>query len=89
MSGRHWTPFQLDIVLHHYASTARYPREDAPIYGEEIAHLMQSGVIEYREGIPRTTRLGDHFVEMLLQTPLPLEVWVDPRTHKEILSETP
>lgn len=89
MSGRHWTPFQLDIVLHHYASTARYPRENTPIYSEEIRCLMDCGLIEYREGIPRTTRMGDHFVEMLLQTPLPREVWVDPRTRQEILSETP
>ena len=87
MSGRRWTPYELSIILHHYGSLDRFPRADAPLYSPTVQSLMQAGVLDYVEGIPRTTERGFHFVEMLLQTPLPEQVWRDPRDHKDVQRE--
>jgi len=87
MSGRHWTPYQLEIVLHHTFSLARFDRENAPLYPKERDHLIEVGLLEWRDGIPKATEKGLVFVEMLLQTPVPRNVYLDPRDGKEIMPE--
>lgn len=74
-----WTPFDIRMVLHFYACLDRFPQENAPIFSERLKRLMEDGLLEYREGIPRTTELGNAFVALLLDTPIPEVRYVDPR----------
>lgn len=83
MSNRLWSPYEIKLLLHFYASQARFE----PIsqhYHDCIASFQLSGLIEHVDGIPRTTALGNHFVQMLLETPKPVMMFVDPRTNKEV-----
>lgn len=79
-----WTPYQIEIILHHHTSTGRFPRSDAPIYSGEISHLCDLGVLFYEDGIARTTTMGKALVEMWTSTPLPKQAWIDPRTGERI-----
>lgn len=56
MGERIWTPYQIEIILHHHCSAGRFPRADAPIYPETLQWIAEAGLIEWIEGIPRTTR---------------------------------
>ncbi len=89
MSGRHWTPYEIKIILHHAHGFAPFPEADAPLYQPTVGRLMQMHVMEYRDGIARCTDIGMAFVELLLQTPLPRAVIIDPRSGKEIMPENP
>ena len=79
-----WTLYQIELILHHHVSTARFPRCDAPIYAGEINNLHDLGVLCYEDGIPRTTPMGKALVEMWTSTPLPKQAWIDPRTGERI-----
>jgi len=77
-----WSPFDIKMILHFYACADRFPNENAPIYVERLRSLIDHGLIEYREGIPRTTELGNAFVDLLMNTPIPAVRYVDPRFDK-------
>ncbi len=98
MSGRHWTPYELEIILHHAHSLAPFDRETAPLYPPTIQNLMElgyfkrialSGTEEAVGGYSniRPTEKCMVFVELLLRTPEPRNVWLDPRDSKEIMPE--
>jgi len=78
-----WTPYQIEILLHHYCSGARFPREDAPAYPGELKGLMDIGLLEYVNGIPRATPRGQALIGMWCATPLPEQCFVDPRFKAE------
>lgn len=77
-----WSPFDIKLMLHCYACLDKFPQSHAPIYTERLGALMDLGLVEYIEGIPRATRLGEAFVELLLCTPIPEVRYVDPRFPK-------
>jgi hypothetical protein len=79
--GKHWTPFQMQIVIWHAVSYAPFPGHDAPQYGEEIAWLVRIGVLEIggNDRSFKTTPLGAALVDMWRATPLPVAVFRDPR----------
>lgn len=77
-----WTPYDIRMMLHFYSCYDRFPQYDAPIYGERLARLMQDNLVEFIDGVPRATKLGEAFIELLLQTPIPVAVYVDPRFKK-------
>lgn len=77
-----WSPFDIKMVLHFYACLDQFPNANAPIYAELRDALIDAGLVEFREGIPRTTELGDAFVGLLLDTPIPVVKYVDPRLGK-------
>lgn len=79
-----WTPYQMEIIMHHYVSKAIFPRATAPLYSETLSELLQIGVIDYEDGIPIVTQKGAALVDMWLQTPLPHMRWADPRTGETI-----
>lgn len=74
-----WSPFDIEIMLHHYHSYDRCPRADAPIYPERLAALVGKGLLEYVDGIPHSTDLGAALVRMWCETPIPVAKYVDPR----------
>lgn len=90
MSGRNWTPYELEIILHHAHSLGLFDRASAPIYAPTLQDLIERGLLK-REPISseiiQPTEKGRVFVEMLLHTPEPRNIWQDPRDHKEIIPE--
>lgn len=94
MSGRQWTPYEIEIVMHHAHSLAPFDREHAPLYAPTIQNLIERGYfvrlkeVEKPEYSPiRPTEKCKVFVELLLHTPEPRQVWLDPRNSKEIMPE--
>lgn len=81
-----WTPYQIEIILHHNCSNAPFPRASAPAYQNTVSDLIHDGIltdIEGGEGFIKTTELGAALVEMWRNTPLPVHRFVDPRFEKE------
>lgn len=62
-----WTPYHLEVLLHHYCSSAAFARCDALAYPECLRTLRQAGLIEM--GGWTVTLRGAIFVGMLLQMP--------------------
>jgi hypothetical protein len=79
-----WTPYQIEIVLHHYYSSEPFPRCDAPLYPSTRDDLVSVGVLEWRHGIPWVTEKGKALVAMWCATPLPQQCFVDPRTNEVV-----
>lgn len=63
-----WTPYQIEILLHHYTSSAPFPRHDARAYGPTLEQLQIEGLLDQKK---RITYHGAIFVGNLLRTPLP------------------
>lgn len=75
-----WSPYEIDIVLHHHTSHAEYPRRDAPAYPETISRLIECGVLgRDHAGFLSTTGVGQALVSMWCNQPLPVALYVDPR----------
>lgn len=77
-----WTPFDLKMILHFYACLDVAPQARSPIFGERLNKMIENDLVEYVDGIPRTTKLGDAFVRLLLDTPIPVIRYIDPRLDK-------
>ncbi len=76
------TPYQIKLILHWHCVVDRFPQANSPIYGETMAAMIADGLLKKREdsdGLYTTTERGAKFVEMLCETPLPVERWLDPR----------
>lgn len=78
-----WSPFDIKLILHCYSSHDQFPQSHAPIFLERLGAIMDQGLVEYIDGIPRTTKLGEAFVELLLSTPVPVVHYADPRFLKK------
>ena len=80
--GAMWTPYMIEILLHHHCSTAKFPREDAPAYRTTVEFLVDKGVLfRAGDGTIRATDCGAALVRMWCDTPLPVpfQQWRDPR----------
>ena len=74
-----WTPYQIEIMLHHHCSGAPFERSDAPAYPGAVKGLKDLGLLDDFEGHPRSTLLGQALIEMWCATPIPHMRFVDPR----------
>jgi hypothetical protein len=75
-----WTPFQLEIIIHHHCSGAPFERSEAPAYRETVEGLEALGLLEKDvRGMPTTTEKGRALVKVWCNTPVPIQKWVDPR----------
>lgn len=74
-------PGQLHVMLWHYFSPAPYP-QPTRCHGEWLANLHAAGLIDHNEDFEgwSATDKGRAYVEMILQVPLPVMRWVDPRS---------
>lgn len=78
------TPNDIEIMIHCHTSRAPHPRRGAPAVGESIAMLEDFGMIRFETsksepGYFTTTEKGAKYIEMLCQTPMPVQEWRDPR----------
>ena len=78
-----WTPYQIKVILHHHSSAAVFEYASAPLYRPTIDQLVSDGILFEDDGSLGTTQLGNALVKMWCETPLPVRVFVDPRTFGE------
>lgn len=88
MTERNWTPYQIEIILHHSGSRKVFPGSDVPEYRITALDLVKRDLLRLDEGYFTTTPFGDVLVQMWLNTPLPRRVFIDPRDGKEVEVET-
>lgn len=74
-----WTPYQIEIMLHHHCSAARFSRDNAPAYAETVRGLIDMGLLVDSDGSIRSTLLGKAMVKLWCSTPIPEMRFVDPR----------
>lgn len=75
-----WSPYEIKMVLHFYATAAAFENCSAPIYAPTIDKLVKAGVLIKSEDTFGVTELGEALVKMWCETPLPVRTYVDPRT---------
>lgn len=74
------TPYQIEILIHHHASRARFSRDAAPLYAPTVKAFIDDDILTTRpDGSIGTTERGNALVSMLCSTPYPKKMWVDPR----------
>jgi hypothetical protein len=74
------TPVVIETVLQCYYSCEPLP--ETPAVEQAIQYLLKDSIIIPVNEAPgyRCTLKGRKWVEMLLETPYPTNVWLDPRT---------
>jgi hypothetical protein len=76
------TPSGIEVALHYYSRPVPHPRYDAGAVREAVDALVQLGLMRPDEQAGsgyRFTEKGKTWIELLCETPMPVEVWVDPR----------
>ena len=74
-----WSPYEIEVMLHHYASSSPFPRAGARVYPECTEKLIAKGLLESCDGGLQATELGQAFIRMLCETPVPVAEYRDPR----------
>lgn len=77
------TPYQLEIILHHWTGTTQpFQRAHAPLYPGTVEDLVDQGLLRRTDDQMLTgTPLCEAFIDMLCGTPLPELRYVDPRAE--------
>jgi len=88
------TPNDLEILIHYYVYRSPHPRIETPAAIEAIDRFVSSGILIKKEscwvaaGAPRytywVTEKGKVWMSMILNTPYPKTIWIDPRTNEEV-----
>lgn len=77
------TPYQINIMLHYHCCVGPWPLYNAPIFEETVNGLVDEGLLQHlHEPQPwcfKTTERGKALVQMWCETPLPEQMWLDPR----------
>jgi hypothetical protein len=61
------TPFELEILMHHYVSPAEFPRP-SDSYEDIITDFITAGVMDATKTV---TDMGDAWIQCILNTPFP------------------
>jgi hypothetical protein len=78
------TPYEIELLLNIHCSPAALPQADTPLLGITLRGFENEDLIKpstFESGW-ETTLKEFAFVEMLCDTPLPKQVWIDPRSDK-------
>lgn len=81
------TPVVVQTMLHIYSCPQ--PLRDVPAVAEPLGRLREYGLIESinEDSGYRCTDRGLCWVNMLLDTPLPMPAYLDPRTNEAVSAE--
>lgn len=76
-----WSPFDIQVLLHHYATVSAFERRDAPAYRDTMKRLTDFGLLSWdnMNDLPVITELGSALVKMWCETPIPVVRYIDPR----------
>jgi hypothetical protein len=77
-----WTIHDIEVIFHHYCSTApwRYGQTDA--YKNSVHKLWVHEMLDSKTS-PHVTPKGCAFIDMLRATPAPVEGFFDPRVTED------
>lgn len=81
-----WSPHDIEVLLHHYCSSAPWPRAEAPAYRDSILRMTQDDLIgasDIDAGIAVTTDRAAALVRMWCEQPVPIMKFVDPRFEEK------
>ena len=76
------TPYEICFILHCFTSTSPY--KDSNVKDFTITRFVELDLIEPKEDYFICTEKGCAFVELLMSTPLPKQVYVNPETKEFI-----
>ena len=80
------TPNDIQVLLHCYCSPEPHPRLAAPAVSEAVNAFIKSGILAKHDTDElryKPTAKGEALIQMLCKTPLPEQVYVDPRFKQE------
>lgn len=70
------SPSDIEVLLHHHYSPDPHPRRDAPAVKDAIIRFRNDGI--FTDQIhPELTKKGKAWLNMILNTPYPRQVYVD------------
>lgn len=72
------TPFEMEVLLHHYCRHDKFPREDAPIYWPTVLMFVKDGMVTFTTEAKRVyvTEKGTAWIMHALSTPYPERVTI-------------
>lgn len=80
------TPLALEMLIWFHTrprEAGPFPHIDYPPQTEIVTRFCQNDLVKpydiERDGTYRTTERGAAWLELILQTPYPKQLWVDPR----------
>lgn len=76
------TPNDIEVLIHCHISPSPHPRIGMSAVAGAIKMLKHNGLIRNESGMDdmvcwRTTERGKAFLQVLCDTPLPTQAWVD------------
>lgn len=79
------SPYKLELLLWIYArpDLDEWPHKSAPAFNGTLQWLYSKGVID-RCDFPKLTPMGEAWVKLILKTPFPEPVFIDPRTKEPV-----
>ena len=79
------SPFTINLILwiHTRPKLSEFEGFNSIAYHESMRRLVNEGIID-RADFPRITTKGEAWIKMILATPFPELVWLDPRTKEAI-----
>lgn len=79
------TPLTILMAIHLVTrgdGLAGYPNVDRPPQKEVIAWFFVHGIIDREDLQGRATDKAKAWVDLICQTPMPVQLWVDPRDER-------
>jgi hypothetical protein len=74
-----WSPHDINVMLHHYCVKSKWPYGATDAYKASLEHLHHYGLIDRADEFSAPTDKGRAFIELILNTPVPVAKFVDPR----------
>ena len=78
------TPNGLEILIHYHVCNFQHPGSDAPAVQEAIDKFIGLGILKRITNQYYLTRKGKVWLQMILETPCPETIFIDPRTNEEV-----
>jgi len=79
------TPYEINVALHYHSHVDDFSHQGAPIWDETAKWFLDNGLLVMRfHEDPAYPRIYDPtpklhaYVEMLCETPLPVQKWIRP-----------
>ena len=76
------TPYEIEFILHCYSKTDTF--KESSIKAQTLAGFVKSGLVKSEKDYYKCTMKGEVLVKMLMDVPMPVECYINPKT-KEII----
>jgi len=78
-------PLDVEVIMHAWCIADKHPRMDARAVKDAFEYWVAFGVLKPGPaGIYMVTDLGAAYVKLILSTPVPKILYIDPRTNKPV-----